>query len=224
MKNRILYEDNHLIAVLKLPSDIVQGDKTGDIPLGEQVKEYIRIRDEKPGNVFLGVIHRIDRPVSGVVMFAKTSKALSRMNRLFQEKKVQKTYWAVVKNQPAEPQGRLEHYLKKNEIRNKSHASVRNNGGKHAVLDYHLRQTSDRYALLEIHPHTGRHHQIRVQLSAMGCPIKGDVKYGDQRPNKDRSIHLHARKIEFEHPVRKEPICILAPTPHETLWDFFDPK
>ena len=223
MKNiEILYEDNHLIAVNKKPSEIVQGDKTGDEPLSEKIKQYLRVTYNKPGNVFLGVIHRIDRPVSGVVVFAKTGKALSRMNELFRTKKVQKTYWAVTENIPEQPEGTLVHYLKKNQKQNKSYALLyEEKDYKRAELTYKTLAHSDRYHLLEIHPLTGRHHQIRVQLSAVECPIKGDVKYGFKRPNKDVSIHLHARKVEFIHPVKKEPVSIVSSPPDDVLWNAF---
>jgi len=218
----VLYEDNHIIAINKKPSDIVQGDKTGDTPLSEFVKKYIKEKYNKPGEVFVGTVHRIDRPVSGIVLFAKTSKALARLNQLFQTKEIKKTYWAVVKNKPAKNEGNLVHYLRKNEAKNISKAFEKETpGALRSELDYQLIATSDNYYLLEINPHTGRHHQIRVQLSAMGCPIKGDVKYGFNRGNKDASIHLHARKIEFLHPVKKEKIVIVAPPPNEALWSEF---
>ena len=218
----VLYEDNHIIAINKKPSDIVQGDKTGDTPLSEFVKKYIKEKYNKPGEVFVGTVHRIDRPVSGIVLFAKTSKALARLNQLFQTKEIKKTYWAVVKNKPAKNEGNLVHYLRKNEAKNISKAFEKETpGALRSELDYELIGTSDNYYLLEINPHTGRHHQIRVQLSAMGCPIKGDVKYGFNRGNKDASIHLHARKIEFLHPVKKEKIVIVAPPPNEALWSEF---
>lgn len=220
--DRVLYEDNHLIAVFKYPSDIVQGDKTGDKPLSEIVKEYLKLKYSKPGAVYLGVIHRIDRPVSGVVLFAKTSKALSRMNKMFQEKSIQKTYWAVVKNAPPAPSGTLKHYLRKDQKRNKSLAYKKTTpDAKESILNYQLIASSDKYHLLEIDPKTGRHHQIRVQLSAMGCPIKGDLKYGFDRSNPNASIHLHARKVVFEHPVKKEKMIITCPTPPDNLWDAF---
>ena len=218
----VLYEDNHIIAINKKPSDIVQGDKTGDTPLSEFVKKYIKEKYNKPGEVFVGTVHRIDRPVSGIVLFAKTSKALARLNQLFQTKEIKKTYWAVVKNKPAKNEGKLVHYLRKNEAKNISKAFEKETpGALRSELDYQLIATSDNYYLLEINPHTGRHHQIRVQLSAMGCPIKGDVKYGFNRGNKDASIHLHARKIEFLHPVKKEKVIIVAPPPNEALWNEF---
>ncbi|MFY9310532.1 MAG: RluA family pseudouridine synthase [Bacteroidia bacterium] len=218
----ILFEDNHIIAVNKRPSDIVQGDKTGDTPLSDFVKQYIKHKYNKPGEVFVGTVHRIDRPVSGVVLFAKTSKALTRLNQMFQGKEIQKTYWAVVKNKPASAEGKLVHYLIKNEAKNMSKAFDKEiSGSLRSELDYKLIASSDKYHLLEIKPHTGRHHQIRVQLSKMGWPIKGDLKYGFDRSNKDASIHLHARKVEFIHPVKKEPVTIVAPPPDEVLWNAF---
>lgn len=219
----VLFEDNHLIVVNKLPGQLVQGDKTGDAPLGDLVKEYIKVKYEKPGEVFLGVVHRIDRPVSGIVIFARTSKALVRMNELFREKKIQKTYWAVVKNRPPSDQGTLIHYLIKDEARNKSKAydkEIKNS--QRSWLDYKVLGKSDNYFLLEINPHTGRHHQIRVQLSTMGCPIKGDIKYGFDRTNEDGSIHLHARSIQFIHPVKGEEIRLTASVPNEVIWNFFE--
>lgn len=216
----VLYEDNHIIAINKRPSDIVQGDKTGDTPLSEFVKQYIKEKYNKPGDVFIGTVHRIDRPVSGIVLFAKTSKALARLNQMFQTKEIQKTYWAVVKNKPKNTKGKLVHFLKKNEAKNMSKAYEKEQtGALRSELDYELILSLDNYHLLEITPHTGRHHQIRVQLSTMGCPIKGDIKYGFDRTNKDASIHLHARKIEFIHPVKKEPITIIAPPPNEVIWN-----
>lgn len=218
----VLYEDNHIIAVNKRPSDIVQGDKTGDIPLSEFVKQYIKEKYNKPGEVFIGTVHRIDRPVSGIVLFARTSKALARLNQMFQTKEIQKIYWAVVKNKPKHVNGKLIHYLKKNEAKNMSKAFDKETpGALRSELDYQLRCSSDNYHLLEIKPLTGRHHQIRVQLSAMGCPIKGDLKYGFNRSNKDASIHLHAREIEFIHPVKREPVKIIASPPDEVLWNEF---
>ncbi len=216
----VLYEDNHIIAINKRPSDIVQGDKTGDTPLSEFVKQYIKEKYNKPGDVFIGTVHRIDRPVSGIVLFAKTSKALARLNQMFQTKEIQKTYWAVVKNKPKNIKGKLIHFLKKNEAKNMSKAfDKEQTGALRSELDYELILSLDNYHLLEITPHTGRHHQIRVQLSTMGCPIKGDIKYGFDRTNKDASIHLHARKIEFIHPVKKEPVTIIAPPPNEVIWN-----
>jgi 23S rRNA pseudouridine1911/1915/1917 synthase len=218
----VLYEDNHIIAVNKKPSQIVQGDKTGDIPLSEFVKQYIKKKYDKPGEVFLGTVHRIDRPVSGIVLFARTSKALARLNELFRSKNIQKTYWAVVKNKPPREKDKLAHYLKKNEATNKSKAFDKMaDGALLSELEYCLLASSDNYHLIEVTPFTGRHHQIRVQLSAIGCPIKGDLKYGFARSNKDASIHLHARKIEFVHPVSGENISIVAPPPNEVLWNEF---
>lgn len=218
----ILYEDNHIIAVNKRPSDIVQGDKTGDMPLSEFVKEYIGKKYNKPGKVFLGTVHRIDRPVSGILLFAKTSKALTRLNEMFRNKEIQKTYWAVVKNKPAKTSDHLVHFLKKNEAKNISKAYDREQPGcLKSELEYSLLYSSTNYHLLEVKPLTGRHHQIRVQLSAIGCPIKGDVKYGFNRTNPGGSIHLHARKIEFIHPIKKEPIILFAKPPKDPLWDEF---
>lgn len=221
----VLYEDNHIIAVNKRPSDIVQGDKTGDTPLSDFVKQYIKEKYNKPGEVFIGTVHRIDRPVSGIVLFARTSKALTRLNQMFQGKEIQKTYWAVVKNKPKQPEGKLVHYLIKNEAKNMSRAYEKEQPGTlRSELDYSLICSSDNYHLLEIKPMTGRHHQIRVQLSSMGCPIKGDLKYGFDRSNKDASIHLHARQVEFIHPVKKEAVVIVAPPPNEVLWNEFVKK
>lgn len=219
----VLYEDNHLIAVNKRAGDITQGDKTGDEPLPEKVKRWLKEKYDKPGNVFCGVIHRLDRPTSGLVIFAKTSKGLSRMNALFQKKEVQKTYWAIVENAPATEQGSLVDYLKKNPKKNKS-ASVKEGteGAKRAELDYNVIAKSDRYTLLEADPKTGRHHQIRAQLSNIGCIIKGDLKYGAKRSNNDGSISLHARKVSFVHPVKKEPVIITAPVPNDKLWKWFE--
>lgn len=218
----VLYEDNHIIAVNKRPSDIVQGDKTGDKPLSELVKEYVKKKYNKPGDVFIGVAHRLDRPVSGVVLFARTSKALERLNKLFREKTIRKTYWAVVKNKPPQEEGHLAHFMLKNEAKNMSKAfSEERKGSQLAELDYKLIASSDNYYLLEVNPITGRHHQIRVQLASIGCPIKGDLKYGYARSNPNGSIHLHARKIEFMHPVKQEPMCILAPPPVDPVWSAF---
>ncbi len=219
----VLYEDNHLLIVNKRPGDIVQGDKTGDKPLSEHAKDYIKKKYDKPGAVYLGVVHRIDRPVSGAVIFARTSKALTRMNEQFKNKKVSKTYWAVVRNRPEIESGTLRHFLRKMEKHNISKAHAKEvKGSKESTLEYTLIQSSDNYHLLEINPITGRHHQIRVQLSAMGCPIKGDIKYGDRRTNKDASIHLHARQVSFQHPVKKEPMTVKAPVPDEVLWKAID--
>ena len=222
LSDRILYEDNHLIAVNKLPSEIVQGDKTGDVPLSEDVKQYIKKKYNKPGNVYLGVIHRLDRPVSGVVVFARTGKALTRMNQLVKDRKIKKIYWAIVKNKPEEEVGELHHFLLRNEKQNKSYAYQREKPGtKEARLTYHLLAKSKDYYLLEINLLTGRHHQIRAQLAAIGCPIKGDLKYGFDRSNKDASISLHARSVSFIHPVTKKLLNIQANPPADALWDFF---
>lgn len=219
----VLYEDNHLIAVNKRSGDITQGDKTGDEPLPEKVKRWLKVKYDKPGNVFCGVIHRLDRPTSGIVVFAKTSKGLSRMNALFQKKEVQKTYWAIVENVPAVEQGTLVNDLKKNEKRNKSGVVKKGtSGAKRAELNYNLTAKSDRYSLLEIDPKTGRHHQIRTQLAHIGSTIKGDLKYGAKRSNKDGSISLHARSISFVHPVKKERVRITAPVPNDNLWQWFE--
>ena len=214
----VLYEDNHLIAVNKKSGDIVQGDKTGDAPLSDFVKAYIKKKYNKPGKVFLGTIHRLDRPTSGVVLYARTSKALSRMNEQFREKQVHKTYWAVVEKKPPTESGTLENYLQKNQKQNKSYVT-KSKEGKHAILDYKLLRKLDNFFHLEIKPKTGRHHQIRVQLATIGCIIKGDLKYGAKRSNKDASIHLLAQKLEFVHPVTKEDITIVAPAPKESVWD-----
>ena len=216
----VLYEDNHLIAVNKRPGDLVQGDQTGDTPLGDVVREYLKEKYNKPGAVFLGVIHRLDRPTSGIVVFARTSKALARMNALFKEKQVQKTYWAVVKNAPPSHSGRLIHWLQRNPKQNKSYAYERDGQTrKRAILNYRLLKELNTHYLLEIDLETGRHHQIRAQLSAIGSPVKGDLKYGAERSNPDGSIHLHARRLEFIHPVSKNRVTIVAPPPRETLWD-----
>ena len=216
----VLYEDNHLIVVNKKSGDLVQGDKTGDKPLIDIIKDYIKIKHNKPGEVFLGSPHRIDRPTSGIVVFTKTSKALTRMNQLFHDKEIQKTYWAIVKNKPAKPQDSLVHYLKKNQQKNKSVAySHEYKDAKRAELEFKVIHQFNNYYLLNINPLTGRHHQIRVQLSTIGCPIKGDLKYGFNRSNPDASISLHARKITFLHPVKKEPLTIVAkPNPNDPLW------
>jgi 23S rRNA pseudouridine1911/1915/1917 synthase len=219
---QVLYEDNHIIAINKRPSDIVQGDKTGDAPMGDFVKKYLKEKYDKPGDVFLGVTHRIDRPVSGVVLFARTSKCLTRLNEMFKTKEITKTYWAVVKNKPPKESDTLIHFLKKNEAKNMSKAyKEETTGALRCELNYKILFSSDNYHLLEINPITGRHHQIRVQLSTIGSPIKGDIKYGFNRTNNDASIHLHARKIEFIHPVKKEPVTIVADPPKEALWDYF---
>ena len=217
---KILYEDNHLIAVRKRVGDIVQGDKTGDVPLSDMVKNFLKDKYQKPGNVYLGVVHRLDRPVSGVVLFAKTSKALPRLNKMFAEHKgVKKIYLAIVANKPPQPQGTLTHWLTRNEKQNTARAYDREvPGSKKAVLDYRLIAQSERYFLLEIELHTGRHHQIRCQLSKMGCPIRGDLKYGAPRSNPDGGISLHAWRLELEHPVSHQNIVIEAPLPEERLW------
>jgi 23S rRNA pseudouridine1911/1915/1917 synthase len=217
---KVLYEDNHIIAVSKTCHEIVQGDKTGDMPLSETVKAYIKEKYQKPGEVFLGVTHRLDRPTTGVVLFARTSKALSRLNEMFKShEKIKKTYWAIVQSPPSTPQGRLENYLWRNEKQNKSFVvKPGTKDAKHAVLSYKTIAQSDRYTLLEINLETGRHHQIRCQLAAIGSPIKGDLKYGAKRSNPDGGISLHARKIEFIHPVSKLPIEITAPVPEDALW------
>lgn len=217
---KILYEDNHLIAVRKRVGDIVQGDKTGDVPLSDMVKNFLKDKYQKPGNVYLGVVHRLDRPVSGIVLFAKTSKALPRLNKMFAEHKgVKKTYLAIVANKPPQPQGTLTHWLIRNEKQNTARAYDREvPGSKKAVLDYRLIAQSERYFLLEIELHTGRHHQIRCQLSKMGCPIRGDLKYGAPRSNPDGGISLHAWRLELEHPVSHQNIVIEAPLPEERLW------
>ncbi len=217
---QILFEDNHLIVVNKRAGDITQGDKTGDKPLSEVVKEYIKDKYHKPGNVYLGVVHRLDRPTSGIIIFAKTSKALERLNKMLREKKISKTYWAIVKNTPSKKKDTLVNYLKKNSKNNKS--SVYNKevkDSKKAILHYEVIQQLDNYALLEINLETGRHHQIRAQLAAINAPIKGDLKYGFPRSNKDGSIHLHAKRISFLHPVAKTELQIEAATPNDVIWN-----
>jgi 23S rRNA pseudouridine1911/1915/1917 synthase len=221
--NRILYEDNHYIAINKLPSDIVQADKTGDTPLLVSIRELIKHRDAKPGNVFLEAVHRIDRPVSGVVLFAKTSKGLSRMNKLFHDGNINKVYWAVVGKIPPEPSGTLTHYLVRNSDKNKSFAySLPKANAKEAKLTYRTIGSTGKYFFLEIDLHTGRHHQIRAQLSKIGLSIRGDLKYGAPRSNPDGGIHLHAVSLSFIHPVSGEEIKIIAPTPKDSLWDAFN--
>jgi len=216
----VLFEDNHLIVINKRSGDLVQGDKTGDKPLLDIVKDYIKIKDNKPGDVFLGSPHRIDRPTSGIIVFTKTTKALTRMNKMFHDKEIQKTYWAIVKNKPPVNEDTIVHYLKKNNIKNKSMAySHEFKDAKRSELEFKIIHQFNNFYLLNIKPLTGRHHQIRVQLSTIGCPIKGDLKYGFNRSNPDASISLHARKIEFLHPVRKEPLVIVAkPNPNDSLW------
>ena len=216
----ILFEDNHIIVINKKTGDLVQGDKTGDAPLSDILKEYIKRKYNKPGNVYLGVVHRLDRPTTGIVIFAKTSKALERLNKMLRDKTIDKTYWAVVKNKPSKPADTLINYLRKNPKNNK--ATVFNKetkDSKRAVLHYKTIKSLDNYYLLEIDLETGRHHQIRSQLANINCPIKGDLKYGFNRSNKDAGIHLHARKVNFMHPVKKEPIEIIAPTPKDPIWD-----
>ncbi|RZN82878.1 MAG: RluA family pseudouridine synthase [Winogradskyella sp.] len=217
---QVIYEDNHIIVVNKRAGDIVQGDRTGDKPLSNVVKEYIAEKHNKPGNVYLGVVHRLDRPTTGVVMFAKTSKALPRLNKLFAEKKAKKTYWALIKNRPPKNEDTLVNWLRKNPKNNKSTAYKKEiDNSKKAILSYKIIKELDNFYLLEIDLETGRHHQIRTQLSNIGCPIKGDLKYGFDRSNKDGSISLHARTLEFVHPVKKEPVFIEAPLPKDSLWD-----
>ncbi|WP_307759789.1 pseudouridine synthase [uncultured Mediterranea sp.] len=221
----VVYEDNHIIIVNKTASEIVQGDKTGDVPLSETVKQYLKEKYHKPGNVFIGVTHRLDRPVSGLVVFAKTSKALSRLNEMFKNSEVKKTYWAIVKQTPAETEGELVNYLVRNEKQNKSYAyDSEKPGSKKAILHYRLIARSDNYCLLEVDLKTGRHHQIRCQLAKMGCPIKGDLKYGFPRSNPDGSICLHARRVRFVHPVSKEQIDVVAPVPSDNLWRSFEER
>ncbi|MFP4064042.1 MAG: RluA family pseudouridine synthase [Bacteroidales bacterium] len=222
--SRVLYEDNHLIVINKLPSEIIQGDKTGDQPLGERVKDYIKKKYHKPGKVFLGVTHRLDRPVSGTVIFARTSKALTRLNAMLKDRQIDKKYWALVQARPPSDSGKLLQFLKKNESRNKSYVVAEGTpGAKRAELTYRLIGESNRYYLLEVLLMTGRHHQIRTQLASISCPIKGDVKYGFDRPNKDGSIHLHARSVQMVHPVKQENIEVIAPLPpQDPLWQFFD--
>ena len=216
----VVYEDNHIIIVNKQSGEIVQGDKTGDRPLSDLVKDYIKEKYHKPGEVFLGVVHRLDRPVSGLVVFARTSKALTRLNKMFAEGKVHKTYWAIVKDTPKQLEGTLEHWLVRNEQQNKSYAYDRERpNAKKAILNYRTIGHSDNYTLLEVQLMTGRHHQIRCQLSTMGCPIKGDLKYGAKRSNPDGSISLQSHRVEFEHPVSHETIAIEAPLPHDPVWE-----
>ena len=217
---QILHEDNHLIIVNKRVGDIVQGDKTGDKPLSDVVKEYIKDKYNKPGEVFLGVVHRLDRPTTGIVVFARTSKALTRMNELFSNRETQKTYWCIVKNKPLKPEDELIHYLKRNEKNNSSKAHLKEvPDSKLASLDYKIIKELNNYFALEINLHTGRHHQIRAQLSAIGSPIKGDLKYGFDRSNPDGGIHLHARKLVFIHPVTKENLSVNASTPDDAIWN-----
>ncbi len=221
---QVVYEDNHVIIVAKRSGEIVQGDKTGDTPLSELVKQYIKEKYQKPGDVFIGVVHRLDRPVAGLVVFARTSKALERLNRMFAEGQVRKTYWAITKNRPPHEEDTLTHWLRRNEKQNKSYASeTEKPGSKRAVLKYKVIGASTNYSLLEVQLMTGRHHQIRCQLAAIGCPIKGDLKYGAQRSNPDGSISLLARSVEFEHPVSHETIRAVAPLPADSLWQAIAP-
>ncbi|MFC2096563.1 RluA family pseudouridine synthase [Bacteroidota bacterium] len=218
----VLYEDNHIIAVNKKISDIVQGDKTGDEPLSEKAKSYIKKKYDKPGAVYLGVTHRLDRPVSGALLFARTSKALTRLNEMFQNKEVKKTYWAIIKEKPPKESDTIKHYIVRNQKKNKSFAYDKEvKDSKLASLSYKLVASADNYYLLEVDLHTGRHHQIRCQLAKIGCPIKGDLKYGFPRSNPDGGISLHSRKIEFVHPVKKESILVIADPPKDSLWDYF---
>ena len=221
-KSRILFEDNHIIVLNKRVSEIVQGDKTGDMPLVDELKDYLKKKYNKQGNVFVGLPHRLDRPVSGIVLFAKTGKALTRLNKMFKEKEIRKIYWAIVKERPPKEIATLKHYLKRNRKQNKSYAySKEVTDSKYAELDYKLISVSERYNLLEIVLKTGRHHQIRAQLSKIGCPIKGDLKYGYSRSNPNSGIDLHARKIVFIHPVKKEEVVIVAPVPTDSIWQKF---
>ncbi|MBR1503514.1 MAG: RNA pseudouridine synthase [Prevotella sp.] len=219
---QVVYEDNHIIIVNKQSGEIVQGDKTGDRPLSDIVKQYIKEKYQKPGEVFLGVVHRLDRPVSGLVVFARTSKALTRLNKMFAEGEVHKTYWAIVKNAPKQPEGTLIHWLVRNEKQNKSYAyTSKKPNAKKAILKYKVLGHSDNYTLLEVNLMTGRHHQIRCQLAAMGSPIKGDLKYGAPRSNPDGSISLMSHRVEFTHPVSKQQISAEAPLPDDPLWQSF---
>jgi 23S rRNA pseudouridine1911/1915/1917 synthase len=218
----ILYEDNHIIAVYKRSSDLAQGDSTGDVSLDVEIKKYIAEKYKKPGEVFLGVVHRLDRPVSGVILFARTSKALERLNEMFRNKEIKKTYLAIVKERPPEDEATITHFLKKNESQNKSYVyDTEVKGSKEASLTYSMKGRTERYYLLEIELHTGRHHQIRAQLAKIGCPVKGDLKYGYPRSNEDGSISLLSRRIEFIHPVKKEPVKITAHFPEGDIWHLF---
>ncbi len=216
----VIYEDNHIIAINKKAGDIVQGDQTGDEPLSEVVKKYIAKKYNKPGAVFLGVVHRLDRPTTGVIIFARTTKALTRLNKAFAEKNTSKTYWAMISEKPPKDQDTLIHYLVRNQKQNKSYAHPKEvTDSKKASLSYKLLQKLDNFSLLEIDLHTGRHHQIRAQLNKIGCSIKGDLKYGAKRSNPNGGIHLHARKLTLMHPVKKEPLTFIAPPPKDSLWD-----
>lgn len=218
----ILYEDNHLIAVYKKSSDLAQGDKTGDISLDTEVKKYLARKYDKKGEVFLGVVHRLDRPVSGVLLYARTSKALERLNEMFRNNEVKKTYLAIVKERPPEDEATITHFLKKNELQNKTYVyDTEVKGSKQASLTYRMKGRSERYYLIEVELHTGRHHQIRAQLAKIGCPIKGDLKYGFARSNDDGGISLFARRLEFIHPVKKEPVTIIAHFPEGDIWSAF---
>ena len=221
--DRILYEDNHVIVVNKMPSELTQGDKTGDATLPDLIKTYLKEKYQKPGNVFLGVVYRLDLPTSGSLVFARTSKALERLNAQFRDKETNKVYWAIVSQKPNKDKGELIHYLKKNESQNKSYVVAEGTqGSKKAILHFQHIGSSERYHLLEIKLETGRHHQIRCQLANMGCVIKGDLKYGDKRSNPDASICLHARTLSFEHPTTKERIAVTAPLPKLGIWNAFD--
>jgi 23S rRNA pseudouridine1911/1915/1917 synthase len=223
IEKQVLYEDNHLIILNKLSSQIIQGDKTGDIPLSELVRVYLKEKYEKPGDAFISVVHRLDRPVSGVIIFAKTDKAMYRMNSIFQKREIKKIYWAIVRDKPEYEEAHLINYLKKNEQQNKTYVYDKEIPGSYkAELIYKVLDSSDSYYLMEIELLTGKHHQIRAQLASIGCPIKGDVKYGALRPNRNISISLHARSISFIHPIKKEPLTVYAPVPDETLWQHFE--
>lgn len=219
---RILYEDNHLIAINKMSSEIVQGDRTGDKTMPDEIKAYLKDKYNKPGNVFCGVIHRLDRPTSGVILFARTSKGLERMNKQFRDKLTTKTYWAILENKPPQNNGKLIHFLKKNEKQNKSYpVGKETKGSKEAILSYQLISSSERYHLVQVELETGRHHQIRAQFSSIGCCVKGDLKYGAKRSNQDGSICLHSRKLEFNHPTTQEEIFLKAPIPENKFWNLF---
>lgn len=225
LEGRILFEDNHVLVVNKLPGELVQGDRTGDATLPDLIKTYLKEKYNKPGNVFCGVVHRLDRPTSGALIFARTSKALERLNKQFREKDTEKIYWAVVEQKPPKQEDQLMHFLKKNEKQNKSYVVPDDQvGSKKALLNYRLLASSDKYHLVELNLETGRHHQIRCQLAHLGCPIKGDLKYGAKRSNPDGSIHLHARKIAFQHPTKGDTIKLEAKVPSEKLWEWFEQK
>jgi len=221
----IIYEDNHFLAINKRSGEIVQGDKTGDVCVVDELKAFLKKRDDKPGNVFVGLPHRLDRPTSGALLLTKTGKALSKINKLIHDREIDKTYWAIVRNRPPKDSDKLVHWLQKNEKQNKSYASkTEKNGYLKAELEYSIIASSDNYFLLEIKLLTGRHHQIRVQLSEIGCPVRGDLKYGFDRSNRDGSISLHARSLTFVHPIKNEPITIVAPAPKENLWQILEDK